>query len=188
MEVNPHAALRDLFGELVWRHFFTDAGLNEPQIASYVSDLLVEFIDIEKVYRLRDTSGRRLNDVGEMLIESNPLLDATSFDRERAVRKHVGDYTLFMTGLFPENVAQVRTSRRLRPQALVDFIEAGKESYAIVACFDQGEYRDEVPLFRMLSEQFELCMFGLNMVRRDLETTQQDQYRRFTAALNDGTT
>ena len=31
--------------------------------------------------------------------------------RERAVRKHIGDYTLFMTGVFPENVAGQR--RRL---------------------------------------------------------------------------
>jgi len=49
-----------------------------------------------------------------MLIESNPLLEATSFGREREVRKHVGDYTLFVTGLFPESVA--RASRGNRPQ------------------------------------------------------------------------
>src|SRR5437899_6632116 len=49
-------------------------------------------------------AGRRLEDVGEMLIESNPLLGAASFGREREVRKHVGDYTLFLTGLFPEHL------------------------------------------------------------------------------------
>src|SRR2546429_6102266 len=54
----------------------------------------------------------RSEDVGEMLIESNPMLEAPSFDRERAVRKHVGDYTLFMTGLFPESVAKSRLTKR----------------------------------------------------------------------------
>jgi hypothetical protein len=37
-----------------------------------------------------------------MLIESNPMLEARSFDYERKVRKHIGDYTLFLTGLFPK--------------------------------------------------------------------------------------
>jgi hypothetical protein len=39
-----------------------------------------------------------------MLIESNPLLAARSFDREREVWKHVGDFTLFFTGLFPDTL------------------------------------------------------------------------------------
>jgi hypothetical protein len=49
-----------------------------------------------------------------MLIESNPLLEASSFDRERAVRKHVGDYTPFMMGLFPESVTRLRRTKRAR--------------------------------------------------------------------------
>jgi len=38
-----------------------------------------------------------------MLIESDPIYGpAPSFDRERQVRKHIGDYTLFYAGMFPE--------------------------------------------------------------------------------------
>jgi len=29
------------------------------------------------------------------------MLEARSFDYEREVRKHIGDYTLLLTGLFP---------------------------------------------------------------------------------------
>ena len=39
------------------------------------------------------------------------------------------------------------------------------------------------PLFRRLSENFELCVYGLNLVRRDLERFQQDYYRRLQATL-----
>src|SRR5215470_16263962 len=106
-------SLRKFLGELVWRHFVEDVRLEEPQIASYVTALLADFARTENLYRIRNTFGKRLEDVGEMLIESNPLLEAASFDREREVRKHVGDYTLFI---------------------------AGKESYAIVSSFDQFEY------------------------------------------------
>src|SRR5437899_12199158 len=96
-----------------------------------------------------------------MLIESNPLLEASSFDRERQVRKHIGDYTLFMTGIFPENVADARRRRQLRVDAFLDYVKAGKESYAIVSSFDQFEYRHEAHLFLPLSTHFELAFNGL---------------------------
>jgi len=74
------------------------------------------------LYRLQNARGKRLEDVGEMLIESNLMLEAPSFDRERAVRKHVGDYTLFMTGLFPESVAKSRQTTRPRLLHLFDSV------------------------------------------------------------------
>ena len=89
------------------------------------------------------------HDVGEMLVESNPLLDAPSFEREREVRKHIGDYTLFLTGMFPEYVATL-PRRGLRLDSIIDYVKAGKESYRIVAAFDQFEYRHVAPLFRRL--------------------------------------
>src|SRR5215469_1422100 len=95
-------SLRKFLVELVWRHFFEDVRLEEPRVATYVAALLADFARTENLYRIRNARGKRLEDVGEMLVEANPLLEAASFDREREVRKHVGDYTLFMTGLFPE--------------------------------------------------------------------------------------
>lgn len=174
--------LRQFFADMVWRRFYEDVQLSEPRLAAYVSELLVNFTHVDNLFSIRDARGRRLDDVGEMLIESNPLLEASSFDRERQVRKHIGDYTLFMTGIFPESVAGGRR-RQLRPDAFVDYIKAGKESYSIVSSFDQFEYRAESPLFRQLSENFELCVFGLNLVKQDLERLQQEYYQRLEAAL-----
>ena len=171
-------SLRQFFENLVWRHFTEDLRLEEPSITQYVSDLLSSFAYIKNLYQIRNAYGKQLDDVGEMLVESNPMLEATSFDRERAVRKHVGDYTLFMTGLFPESVAKSNQAKRRRLDAYIDFVQAGKESYAIVSSFDQFEYRGEAPLFRRLSENFELCDVGLNLVKQDLEDFQRDYYRR----------
>jgi hypothetical protein len=171
-------SLRQFFENLVWQHFTEDVRLEEPSITQYVSDLLSSFAHIKNLYQIRNAYGKQLDDVGEMLVESNPVLEATSFDRERAVRKHVGDYTLFMTGLFPESVAKSNQAKRRRLDAYIDFVQAGKESYAIVSSFDQFEYRGEAPLFRRLSENFELCVVGLNLVKQDLEDFQRDYYRR----------
>lgn len=170
-------SLRRFFADLVWRHFFEDLHLEQPEVARYVAGVLADFARTDCLYRIRNASGRKLEDVGEMLIESNPLLEARSFDREREVRKHVGDYTLFMSGLFPENVARLRRMKQPRLESFIDFVQAGKESYKIVSSFDQFEYREEAPLFRRLSEQFELCVFGLNLVKQDLEELQRQDYR-----------
>ena len=75
-----------------------------------MGDLLIDFVDVENLYLIRNCRSKRLEDVGEMLVESNPLLEAKSFEREREVRKHIGDYTLFLTGMFPEYVATLPPS------------------------------------------------------------------------------
>ena len=171
-ELSTHGSrsLRRLFEELVWRHFFEDLQLEEPPVAQYVTELLADFSSGDKIYSIRNAKGQTLDGIGELLLESNPLLSASSFDREREIRKYVGDYTLFMTGLFPESVAKVRKTLGL--EAFIDFVRAGKESYAIVSSFDQFEYREAAPLFRRLSEHFELCVNCLNMVKQDLQIFQ----------------
>lgn len=183
MQIPSDHPLRKLFRELVVRRYYADAQVRDAEIARYVSELLVEFAHVRNLYKIRDARGRRLEDVGLMLIESNPLLEARSFDREREVRKHIGDYTLFLSGLFPEYVASL-PRRGLRLDAFIDYVKAGKESYRIVSCFDQFEYRQEAPLFRRLSDAFELCVFGLNLVKQDLERMRQDYYRRWQGALS----
>ena len=175
--------LRRFFNEMVMRRFNADLRLPNQRLAAYVSGLLVDFTHVDQLYRVRDARGRRLEDVGEMLLASNPLLEASSFDRERAVRKHVGDYVLFMTGLFPESLSGRQRFKEVRLDVFVDYVKAGKESYGVVAAFDQFEYRDEAPLFRQLADNFELCVFGLNLVKADLEKLQRAYYRGLREAL-----
>ena len=182
MFIERNHPLHRLFVELVRRRFYDDASVRNARIAEYVSALLTNFTHVNNLYRNRDARGRRLEEVGEMLIESNPLLRGRSFDREREVRKHIGDYTLFLTGLFPEYVASL-PRRGLRLDGFLDYLTAGKESYRIVSSFDLFEYRQEAPLFRQLADQFEACVYGLNQVKRDLEHSQQQYYRRLKTSL-----
>jgi hypothetical protein len=169
---------------MVRRRFEADVRLPDPRLAAYVSGLLVDFTHVDNLYWVRDARGRGLEDVGEMLLESNPLLEAASFDREREVRKHVGDYVLFVAGLFPESLSSRQRFRQMRLDAFVDYMKAGKESYRVVSSFDQFEYRDEAPLFRKLADNFELCVFGLNLVKDDLERLQRAYYRGLRQALD----
>ena len=68
--------------------------------------------------------------------------------------------------------------RRQRLENFVDFVKAGKESYYIVSKFDQFEYARLAPLFAKLSKDFESCVYGLNLVKGDLEEMQHPITRR----------
>ena len=175
MHVRPDHPLRRFFAEVVRKHLEQSAGISDADVNEYIAGLLVDFAHVDNLYRIRNARGKRLEDVAEMLIESNPLLDAPSFFYERQVRKHIGDYTLFLTGLFPEYVHRL-PQRGMRVDAFIDYMQAGKESYRVVASFDQFEFRRVAPLFRRMSERFELCVFGLNLVKGELEHNQRAWY------------
>ncbi len=170
--------LQQLFQDLVGRHYAEEIGIRDPQIIAYVSHLLAEFCETDQVFKVRNASERPLDDVGEMLLESDPVYGpAPSFDRERQVRKHIGDYTLFFAGMFPESINHLRL-RRQRLENFVEWIKAGKESYYIVSKFEHFEYAKVAPLFATLSKNFEGCVYGLNMVKNDLEEMQHPITRR----------
>ncbi len=172
-EISDRHPLRLLLAEKVAHHFGDEVGLRDEEIWAYISNLITEFCDTRNLYALKNAQGRSLDDVGEMLLESDPIFGeaATSFDRERQVRKHIGDFTLFYSGMFPEAINRFRL-RRQRLESMIDFVHAGKESYFIVSKFDQMEYRKVAPLFGRLSQEFESCVFGLNLVRKELNEMQ----------------
>jgi hypothetical protein len=170
--------LQQLFVELVGRTYAEQIGIRDPQVVNYVAHLLAEFCDVEQLFKIRNAMGDQLTDVGEMLMESNPVFGpAPSFDRERQVRKHIGDYTLFFTGMFPESINHFRL-RRNRLENFVDWMKAGKESYYIVSKFEHFEYAKVAPLFATLSQNFEQCVYGLNQVKNDLQEMQHPIMRR----------
>ena len=170
--------LREFFSQLVTQHFAEGVGIRDQEVAGYVSNMLTEFCEFDQLLRIRNSSGRQLDDVGEMLLESDPVFGpAASFDRERQVRKHIGDYTLFFAGMFPEAVNRFRL-RSARLENLIDFVKAGKESYYIVSRFDVFEYKKVAPLFARLSREFESCVYGLNLVKNDLSERQHPLMRQ----------
>jgi len=170
--------LEKLFIELVGRHYAEEIGIRDPQIVNYVANLLTEFCDAEQLFKIRNADNRALSDLGEMMMESNPVYGpAPSFDRERQVRKHIGDYTLFFTGMFPESINHFRL-RKQRVENFIDWVKAGKESYYIVSKFEYFEYAKVAPLFANLSSHFEQCVYGLNRVKNELQEMQHPIVRR----------
>ena len=172
-EINPTPAsgpdptLRRLFGALVERAFIQTLGVYESHVADYLADVLADFAHMQQVCKIRDLSGRPLEEVADMLLQADVRLAATSFNREREVHKHIGDFTLFWAGLYPEALPRLQAGSRR--DHLLDYVQQGRNSYAIAATHDYGEYRHQAPVLKKLSDEFELCLFGLHSVRHQMD-------------------
>jgi len=160
--------LERFFEQAVRSNYEGKLGLNDPSLTSYVARLLCEFTEAGNLYKMRDDKGQPVEELEEMISASDPVNGtAPSFDAERALRKHIGDYALFIAGMFPEALNSDRHIRHRAP-SFPELIHAGKESYFIVSQFNLFEYEKEAPLFARLSDRFEQCILGLTMVREDL--------------------
>ena len=176
--IPPKHPLRRLFDGLTQKCFMEKIGLADFELSAYVSGLLIEFLHVDDMYRLRNARGRRIYGVGEMLLEAEQWRQVPGVSRECEIRKHIGDYTLFMAGLFPESIERKTV---IDLDYFVDYIKAGKESYRIAAEYDRCGVR--TPLLRKLSQQFEICTLGLNFVKEELEKLQNPAYRQMRDLL-----
>jgi hypothetical protein len=167
MESQAHP-LEPFFQQAVRNSYEGKLGLNDPDVTGYVARLLCEFSQSDKLYKLRDEMGHPIEELQALMMAADPVNGtATSFDAERSVRKYIGDYALFVGGMYPEAMTPGHRRRGAHP-SLGELIHAGKESYFIVSQFNLFEYEKEAPLFARLSDSFERCILGLALVREDL--------------------
>ena len=166
MQAHP---LEPFFQQAVRNSYEGKLGLNDPDVTGYVARLLCEFSDAGNLYKVRDETGRPIEELEDMVRAADPVHGtAASFDQERALRKHIGDFALFVGGMYPEATGSGHRQRRHQP-SLDELIRAGKESYFIVSQFNLFEYEHEAPLFARLSDGFERCILGLTLVRDELK-------------------
>ena len=167
MQTQAHP-LEPFFQQAVRNSYEGKLGLNDPDVTGYVAHLLCDFSRSDKLYKFRDEMGRPISELEPLIAASDPVNGtAASFDAERMMRKHIGDYSLFVAGMYPEAVETWHRYRHYHPR-LDELVTAGKESYYIVSQFNLFEYEEEAPLFARLSDWFERCILGLTLVREEL--------------------
>ena len=87
---------------------FRTHGLRESGTIEYVSEVLTRFAHARALQALRDADGRPLEYIVDMLAGWQQAQDGVHGRRDRArertIMRHIGDYTLFMSGLFRERL------------------------------------------------------------------------------------
>jgi len=157
------------FAGLAEAAFLGRLGLVDPPLVDYLARLLVRFVSLDAVYRVRDPVGRRLEEVVEMVGEAEQRVGSA----QREVHRHIGDFTLFWTGVYPEALRRMQSS--LKKDHFVDYCEQGKRAYYLASTFRDGEYAEESPVLERISQKFELCAYGLSEVRRQWEQECEEE-------------
>lgn len=158
--------LRRMFSGLAEHAFFSHLGVADPPLTDYLSGLLTRFLHFDAVYRLRNGAGQPITELTEMVLEAEQLPAGGKTRLE--YYRHIGDFALFWTGLYPEVVDRQRS--RACKDAMVNYTVQGKRGYLITSKMEQAERHDaEAHLYRRLSDQFELCAVGLRKVREEWE-------------------
>lgn len=143
--------------------FETRLGFADPPLVDYVAGLLGRFIHFDAIYRLRSPVGKRLEEVSEMKLEA----EARIGEARREAHRHIGDFTLFWTGLYPE-ILEVRLTKS-RFDKFVDYREQGKLAYQIAAEIPAADEKAvSANVLERLSDEFEICVEGLKELRKEL--------------------
>jgi len=172
--IAPPQALRWLFEGLVQQTFFEKLGIADVPLAEYLTSLLCRFVHMDAIFPMRDVRGRRLVEVAEMLAEAS---EQPTGQRQRTIHKHIGDFVLFWTGVYPEFLRWLRAPAKR--DHLIDYMTQARRSYHIASTFDQEPFRREAQTLRKLSAELELCAYGLNLVRQGWEALSPQSYRGF---------
>jgi hypothetical protein len=165
-ELPENHPLHRLFRGLTETTFLTELGIGDPKLVGYVASLLARFVPSQDIWKLRDAEGTRLTRVASMVAEAESSSDQ---ERRRECHRHVGDFTLFWTGVYPEALPRLRATSS--PDHLIDFKEQGKRSYYLASTLTD----DHSDVFRRLSDEFDLCAFGLSRVRHEWERFDIDR-------------
>ena len=161
--VSPRHPLRQLFAGLVEQAFEAEIGICEPRLTDYLAQLLVEFLHTDDIYRLRDVDGGGIQELSQMRAVAALPPDASDRDVQRLINRYIGDFTLFWTGVYPE---QLRPRRNAGADRLREYLLVGKQSYGAASRLTVSGLQPPADLLALLSENFESCVWGLQVVRQ----------------------
>jgi hypothetical protein len=169
MPIRPsHQIIRRFFAGIAESTFQTELGVADPPLVDYVSDLLARFVRCDAIFRLRDLRGQRLSGLVAMRCEA----EARIGEAKREAHRHIGDFTLFWTGVYPEALRSLQSC--IERDHLLDYRAEGKRSYYIASTIPSADDTARTDVLHRLSDQFELCQYALNEIRREWERRDDD--------------
>lgn len=164
-----NSATHRFFAALAEDTFCGRLGVCDPPLVDYVAELLTRFIHRESLFAIRNPKGGRLDQVAMMLKEAEQRTGSAA----RRVHQHIGDFTLFWMGVYPEALPKLTASNRL--DHLLDYHDQGRRSYYLASTYRDADNDDECEVLARLSKNFQLCVRGLGAVRREWEAQEPDE-------------
>jgi hypothetical protein len=140
-----------LYFYVLLRHVLKETGLNDRNVSDYLASLLETFSQTARMKSPADGQSNPIQYVSDMLIALRNASPVQTF----LIRAHVGNYSLFITGIFHDTVQ----SRSQRGAPDLNFYEdVGRSNFRVAA-------GHQVARSCALSEVFETLADGFHDVR-----------------------
>jgi len=149
------------------RHVLRQAGINDRKLCDYVASLLETFSRISGLQapHLTDEHGQQY--ISDMLIALTRATPEQAF----LLRAHVGNYSLFLSGIFHENTQ--RRSRRGAPD-LEFYEQVGRTNYQMLATHATARRCDLDDVYEELGDRFREVRLALNQLSDQLLNLDDD--------------
>lgn len=151
LRVSPH-----FYFYVLVRHVLRQARIEDRAVADYVAEVLAEFSRIERLRGIVPGHARPLEYFVDMLAALAGADDRTGF----IIRAHLGNYSLFLAGVFPERI-RFRAQRRGFP-SLKYYEDMGRANFRVASDHRLAHKYDLSQIFATLAERFEAARLALN--------------------------
>ncbi len=145
------------------RRTLLEGGLEDASIADYVAALLVEFADAGRAYRIARHDDKMYHYLVDLITD---IEEESSDRRQFLLRAHLGNYSLWLSGLFPDYVV-ARVHRR-GAHGLDYYEDLGATGYRMASECELAGHYDLARIYREVAG-------GFGTVRRALNTVS-DRY------------
>jgi hypothetical protein len=147
-----------LLAYVVVRHALLRAGETDRYVADYVAAILHHFGIRDRAGRIGESDDQTYDALADLLRDVNDPDARRSF----LVRTHLGNYALWLSGLFPDYIEH-RKWRRGGPD-LDYYEEMGRRGFQLAADHRLAEQHGLSPLYASVAERFGRLRVALNAV------------------------
>lgn len=145
-----------LFVYVMVRRHLLDAGLEDPALADYLAALVLDFGSGSRARQVQDGDPAR----HDYLVDLLALLERSEGEERFLVLAHLGNYALWLAGLFPDRIA-ARQIRRGGPDVSY-YDRLGRRGYADASGHVLAEAAGLGDLFTVAAERFPAIRGTLN--------------------------
>jgi hypothetical protein len=148
-----------LFAYVAVRHTLRAAGVDDRALADYLAALLLEFGDHDRRSRVRKGADDETYHYLVDMVEDLAGLDDAG-ERGFLLRVHLGNYSLWLAGLFPDYIA-ARRSRKGGPD-LPYYDELGRQGYRLAAEHRLAAQFGVATIYRAAADRFPTLRVAFN--------------------------
>jgi hypothetical protein len=152
------------------RHVFRRSDIQDRAVADYVAEVLSEFAHAEQARCVLPGQTSPLDYFFEMLAALKTADDRTSF----SLRVHIGNYSLFLSGVFPDRI-RFRAEARGFPD-LRYYEGVGRTQYRMASDHRLAQRYELGSILGTLSERFETTRLALNDIADRLFSISETDY------------